>query len=97
MTNRNRKSYKVYVKAVKGFVKAGKKKMVMRFGAIKSRPGGSRFWNGYQLPHVEVRNVDQRQSANSDSLWRGKQVESAWGEKRKSLEGGRLVLLLKTS
>lgn len=54
LTDRTRKAFRVYVKAVKDFKKSGKKRMALTFGAIRSRPGGSKFWIGYKLPAVQV-------------------------------------------
>lgn len=54
MTERSRKKYGFYVKAVKDFKKSGKKSMILHFGPIRTRPGGSKFWLNYRLPSIKV-------------------------------------------
>lgn len=57
LSERSHRKFTLNVKAVKKFVKSGKKTMLLKFDAIKSRPGGSRFWVGYKLPSVKVLRV----------------------------------------
>jgi hypothetical protein len=50
----SRRRFILNVRAVKDFKKSGKKSMILKFDAIRSRPGGSRFWVGYKIPSVKV-------------------------------------------
>ena len=54
ITERNRKKYALYVKAIKDFRKLGRQKVWISFKRIKPIAGLSRFWVGYKPKSVRV-------------------------------------------